>query len=307
MLVKYKHCAVGCIYRLLMKATVIKKLIASIIMVSLMAMPFTSLASTIRYEGGAENFVIVPGTEYSETDLFNNFKNVMPGDELKQSITIKNNSKKSDYIKIYLKAEPHGEENPLSKVVDSRETVDSMNDFLSQLKLYVWNGDEVPYMNSPDNTGNLTNYQVLGRLEYGKSMDLDLVLKVPIEMDNEYMNRIGEVDWIFMVEHLNYDKGGGGSSGGGGGTDHKSTTDVLPVETSSGIDSSKYTIDETSNYTDEHIGPNNEYTDNNPILKTNPDTSDNRAVGAYVIMLGIGCLSLIATLFKKDNKKNKKI
>lgn len=280
----------------------IKKLVAFGITLASIMIPFTSLASTIRYEGGAENFVIIPGTEYSDTDLFDNFKNVVPGDELTQSITIENNSKKSDYIKVYLKAEPHGEDNLLSDaVVNAGEDVDSMNDFLSQLKLYVWNGDEVPYMNSPDETGNLTDYRVLGRLEYGKSMDLDLVLKVPIEMDNEYMNKVGEVDWVFMVEHLNYDKGGGG-----GGSSTKTTaettsaTDETTAETGEnhGTDAN---IDTTKDASTSDEGPNNIPDDEK--LRTNPDTSDNRAVGAYAALLVIGCICLVATILKKDKHK----
>ena len=50
--------------------------------------------------------------------------------------------------------------------------------------------------------------------------ELKVVLEVPLELDNKYANRIGEVDWIFTVsEHNN------SSGGGGGSTSTKRTTE----------------------------------------------------------------------------------
>ena len=47
-------------------------------------------AASVSYEGGAEKFVFLPGSEYSASDLFESFKNVLPGDELTQTITVRN-------------------------------------------------------------------------------------------------------------------------------------------------------------------------------------------------------------------------
>ena len=60
----------------------------------------SALAASVSYEGGAEKFVFVP----ENSDLFENFKGVMPGDVLEQKITVKNNTDKA--VRIYLRAEP---------------------------------------------------------------------------------------------------------------------------------------------------------------------------------------------------------
>ena len=61
-------------------------------------------AAAVTYEGGAEKFVFLPGSEYSDSDLFESFKNVLPGDELTQTITVRND--KDMQVRIYLRAEP---------------------------------------------------------------------------------------------------------------------------------------------------------------------------------------------------------
>ena len=93
-----------------------------------MMMLFTNVAfaadASVTYEGGAENYVFLPGSEYTDTDLFDNFKGVMPGDEIDQKITVKNEQGKCDRVKIYMRAVPHDDQaNPLSEGVAANETV----------------------------------------------------------------------------------------------------------------------------------------------------------------------------------------
>ena len=78
-----------------------------------------------------------------------------------------------------------------------------MYDFLAQLQLTVKNGAEVIYQDTANNAGGLTNNVYLGSLRKGQSLKLDVELNVPIEMGNEYANRIGEVDWVFAAEAFN--------------------------------------------------------------------------------------------------------
>ena len=137
-------------------------------------------------------------------DLFENFKNIFPGDVLSEEIEIKNNFSNFDYIKVYLRAVPHSEgENPLATDVKETETVASANDFLSQLSLKVFNGDSLIFSASPDEADGLSENTLLGTLKPGEIKTLRAVLEVPLELSNEYAHRAGEVDWIFSVEGFN--------------------------------------------------------------------------------------------------------
>ena len=160
--------------------------------------------SSITFKGFKDGFEFQPGSEYTETDLFDNFKNVMPGDTLTQTITFKNTATDCDYVNLYMRAVPHGDENPLSeKVAASGETVATMTEFLEQLSMKVWNGETLIYEASPDELGGLKDNVLLGAFRTGETATLKVELSVPIELGNEYANRVGEVDWVFHVEAFN--------------------------------------------------------------------------------------------------------
>ena len=174
-----------------------------------MMMLFTGAAfaaeSSVTYEGGAENYVFLPGSEYTDTDLFDNFKGVMPGDELEQKITVTNEQGLCDYVKIYMRAVPHDDTaNPLSDSVMQYETVVTMEDFLHQLSLTVVkeDGTEI-FKGTAEELDGLAENVLLGSFEKGESTVLTAKLTVPIELGNEYANRVGEVDWVFVAEELN--------------------------------------------------------------------------------------------------------
>ena len=158
--------------------------------------------ASVTFVGGAENFVYAPGSEWGATDLFADLKNAMPGDVIAEEILVKNTASEFDYVKIYLRADPHDEEeNPLSDVVsEAGETVASMEEFLSQLNLRVYKGDELIYEASPDQADSLAENILLGTFYLGGSTTLKLELEIPVTLGNEYMHRAGEVDWIFTAE-----------------------------------------------------------------------------------------------------------
>ena len=170
----------------------------------LLGMSATAFAeSKVTYEGGAEKFVFLPGSEYSETDLFENFKGVMPGDVITQEITVQNNYTKAKKVNIYLRAVVHDEQgNPLSEEVARTEDLVSMQDFLSQLTMTVKQGDKVLFSASPDELDGLKENVLLGTFPGRSKTILTVELSVPFELGNEYANRVGEVDWIFTAEEV---------------------------------------------------------------------------------------------------------
>lgn len=194
-----------------MKKTV--KTIVSFLMMLAVLMSFatTVLAdsqpiqkSTIKFNGFTDGFEFKPGSEYTETDLFGNFKNVMPGDVLTEIITFTNSATDCDFVQLYMRAEAHDEEsNQLSDKVAESETVATMSDFLAQLSMKVWNGKELIYDASPDELDGLSENKFLGTFRSGETAELKVELTVPIELGNEYANRVGEVDWVFHVEAYN--------------------------------------------------------------------------------------------------------
>ena len=176
----------------------------ALVLVLLLGMSATAFAeSKVTYEGGAEKFVFLPGSEYSETDLFENFKGVMPGDVITQEITVQNNYTKAEKVNIYLRAVVHDEQgNPLSEEVARAEDLVSMQDFLSQLTMTVKQGDKVLFSASPDELDGLKENVLLGAFPGRSKTILTVELSVPIELGNEYANRVGEVDWVFTAEEV---------------------------------------------------------------------------------------------------------
>lgn len=150
----------------------------------------------VTYSGNAGNFVFEPGSEHSLTDLFPNFKGVMPGDTLTQKITVKNDADNKVKVKIYVRS--------LGAHEDSVE-------FLSRLGLKVSKSEEnkMAYMfdAAANETAQLTDWVCLGTLYSGGEVNLDVTLNVPTSLDNEFQNKIGYLDWEFMIEEFPIEEG----------------------------------------------------------------------------------------------------
>ena len=161
-------------------------------------------APSITFKGFTSGFDFQPGSEYTETDLVNSFKDVMPGVTETETITFTNSASDCDFVNLYMRAEAHDETaNPLSPKVAEKETVAAMTEFLSKLSMKVWNGTELIYDAAPNELGGLGSNQFLGTFRSGETATLKVELSVPIDLDNKFADRIGEVDWIFHVEAYN--------------------------------------------------------------------------------------------------------
>lgn len=162
-----------------------KKQFAFFLALLLMLGMTSALASSVNYVGGAEAFIFLPGSEYAHTDLFENFKNCVPGDVRTQEIAVRNTT--NGMVRIYMKAEP---------------VHPSDRDFLNQLHMTVHCEDQSIFDAAPSRRAQLTEYVLLGTFKGKGQTSLDVELTIPKELGNEYMGEIGIVPWTFMVEEI---------------------------------------------------------------------------------------------------------
>ena len=193
-----------------------KRIFLLLSLVLVMALAPTALAAgqvaTVDITGKTDTFVFGPGSGMSDTDLFPNFKNVMPGDTVQQRIAITHDGYGLNSLNVYMRAVPHNSSNlPGNKVLEHEGTVAEMNEFLSQLNLKIWKGTDTSktpiYDGSPNGTGGMGGFIHLGEFRKGRTGHITAQLTVPIEMGNEFADRAGEVDWEFRVDEIESPKG----------------------------------------------------------------------------------------------------
>lgn len=171
-----------------------KKRLFTLLMVLALCLSLAPAAfadSSVTYKGQAEKFVFAPGSDYSPTDLFENFKGVMPGDTLSQKIDVINTADKKVDVKIYIRA------------LGAKE---GSEEFLSQMTLNVKAADGAELFDAPaDETAQLSDWVCLGTFKSGANTTLDVSLNVPITMGDDFQQAIGYLDWEFMVEEFPVD------------------------------------------------------------------------------------------------------
>ena len=137
--------------------------------------------ANVNYEGGAEKFVFL-----SDSDLFDNFKGVLPGDVIEQKIAVRNDTEGD--VRIYLRAEPVSEQD---------------RDFLDQLQLTVTtSGGKEIFDAAASETAQLTGNTLLGTFKSKGGVELIVTLTVPEDLGNDYMDCSGVVPWTFLAEEI---------------------------------------------------------------------------------------------------------
>ena len=106
----------------------VMKVLTSALLIALLAVTvvtpaFAAEPASVTYYGHEKGFGFEPGSDYTNSDLFSEaFKGVMPGDVITETITVTNESTDSDYIKLYMQAQPHNAFNPMSENVAKAES-----------------------------------------------------------------------------------------------------------------------------------------------------------------------------------------
>ena len=164
----------------------IRKIAAAVIMcVIISCLPaFGLLAAdtSVIYAGQADRFVFLP-----DEDLFDNFKNVVPGDNISQNITVRNTSNRT--VEIFLRAES----------VEPQFVA-----FLEEINLSVTveaNPNQLWYDDSAADMGTtgMTVNRSLGNFRPGADLDITVGLSIPITWGNRFQGGYGEVVWVFTV------------------------------------------------------------------------------------------------------------
>lgn len=144
-------------------------------------------------------------------DLFDSFKNVMPGDQLVQTVQVRAASGNGSSYKVYLYARVCGENTEANLA------------FLDAMTLKVsLGGEELDVLNAGEDAQGV----YLGAFARGDEKELTVDLAVPIEMGNEFQNAECYVDWYFYAQQVT-------SGGGGDGPDNppKPTSTATPTRT----------------------------------------------------------------------------
>lgn len=144
--------------------------------------PVNIVASSVKYNGKKVN----DGFEYAptNTDMFQNFKSVMPGDTIAQDIIVKNDLEDRS-IKIYMRAEPIKE---------------SDRAFLENMALAVYCDKNLISDANATELGGLKENVLLGTIAPGSTVTLTANLNVDIRMGNEFALKEGDIVWIFTIE-----------------------------------------------------------------------------------------------------------
>lgn len=143
---------------------------------------------SVTYDGAADQFIFAPGTRQSPTSLFEDFLDMMPGDESTERIELRNARRSDVDARVYVRA------------LGAQENTAA---FLSQFTLTVRLPDDSTLFDAPPSeTAQLGDWVYLGTVHPGGTIELDVTLAMDIAADNEWQSQTGYFDWQFKVEEI---------------------------------------------------------------------------------------------------------
>ena len=176
-----------------MKKKIFSLVLIVLVLASVMPMAYADNSSfDVSYLGEDKGIVVTPKTtEYTDTDLFANFKNIMPGDTRTETVTFANEATDCDFVKVYLQIFPHN-------------NAEEAQAFLEIIHMVVeCNGTEIF---NDTAAAAMEEGVLIGKVESGKSVNITATLTTDAEkMTNEYANMAAEVDWKFTTEAFSGD------------------------------------------------------------------------------------------------------
>lgn len=151
-----------------------------------------SAADTSVTFGRNDKFSFSPTT----TDLFDNFKNVIPGDTLTQTITVSNESNRT--VEIFLRADGVKEKykaflSYIEITVEATRVWDILG--VTSRELY-----KAPASEFGSGRATLRDRVSLGEFSRGAKVTLTVTADVSIEMGDDYQSAFGEIVWLFTAE-----------------------------------------------------------------------------------------------------------
>lgn len=164
----------------------IRVTLVAFILALIMTVSALGADSLVTFKGHGKAIEFSPGSVYEDSDLFDDFKDVMPGDVLTEKISILHNGNERFFARVYMRS--------LGGVVN--------HEFLSKLHLSVLSDSKNLFDAPADETGALTEWTHIATISKGEWVDLDVILTVPHSLDNHYRFTSGDVEWEFMVEEV---------------------------------------------------------------------------------------------------------
>lgn len=152
----------------------------------------TSETTKVSFLGEKEGFDITT----SQTDLFANFKNLMPGTSRTQEITLANKSSKKTHLSLAAEA--------VDQEKMSDKQLELVNKLLNEYGIIEISCDGSSLYKGPvSGTAAGTNMLKpisLCDLDAGTSKNMTVKLELSPDMDNQYMELLGKVRWVFTAD-----------------------------------------------------------------------------------------------------------
>lgn len=242
-----------------------------------------------------------------DNDLFDDFKGVLPGDSLDQTITVAASGRNDYPYEIYLYArvcDRAGQDGHPAVIQPAEGFLDHLTIEVSQNGSVLGDG-----ANLGDGTGK--SGVLLGEFHPGESLDLDVKLTVDIQMGNEFQNAAAYIDWVFFAEQTGTEDGyetprPSPSDGGGESTPPVDITDP-PVPEGPGettppeVDIEDPDVPEGGNPPTEE-----EIVDDGVPMGDMPQTGDETGLFLWLALAalsGCGLIFLLVTGRKKEETK----